>query len=41
MERPDDLTLAAAIDLDHQVGALRLWYALDAASYADEGSWGS
>lgn len=41
VERPDDSTLAGAFDLDHQVGALRLWYSLEGASYADEGSWGS
>ncbi len=41
VSRPDDPALAGAIDFEHRFDRLRLWYALDAATYADEGEWGS
>ncbi len=39
--RPDDSTVAGAFDFEHDLGAARLWYSFDGASYADEGSWAS
>lgn len=39
--RPDDSTVAGALDFEHNLGAARLWYSFDGASYADEGSWAS
>ena len=39
--RPDDSTVAGAFDFEHHLGATRLWYSFDGASYADEGSWAS
>jgi len=37
--RADDRTFAGQLDAEYQAGGLRLWYALDAASYLDEGDW--